>query len=91
MNITGNNSIEMGFDSNQALDYLTYMSKQATVSLSEILSNLGLNASLRWTSVLLLFLSVAIIYIGIKISQPVLKWILIILSALLLIGLILPW
>jgi hypothetical protein len=91
MNITGNNSIELGFDSNQALDYLTYLSKQATINLSEMLSSIGLNASLRWTSVLLLFLSAGIIYIGIKLTQPVLKWILIILSALLILGLIIPW
>jgi len=91
MNITGNNSIEMGFDSNQALDYLTYISKQATVNLSEMLSSIGLNASLRWTSVLLLFISAGVIYVGIKITQPALKWILIILSALLIIGLIIPW
>jgi len=91
MNITNNESIQMGIDSNQIFDSLTYLSRQTTIKLAEYLNNIGLNVSLRWTSILMLFLSGCIIYIGIKISQPVIKWILISLSLLLIIGLIVPF
>jgi small neutral amino acid transporter SnatA (MarC family) len=76
---------------NSAINYVTYLSKTLTEKITEFLTNQGFNVTSRWTSLLVLFISLAFFYLGMKISKPFVKWILIILSIILIGGLIIPW
>jgi len=89
--LMSNTTISTGYDSNQVIDYLSYLSRQATEKLTDILNQNGISVSLRWSSLLVLLFSLLIIYIGIKVTQPILKWIMIFLSVLLIIGLVIPY
>lgn len=74
----------------QGLNYISYVSETITNKIVEFLSSNGFNVSVRWSSLLLMFLSLSIFYIGIKISKPLIKWTLIILGFIILLGLIMP-
>jgi len=78
-------------NSSSIIDYITYLSKNLTNWITDITSKIGLNTTPRWSGMLLLFVSLLILYISIKISKPLIKYALLILSLLLLIGLIIPW
>lgn len=72
-------------------NYISYLPRKATDSIVEFLNNYGLNVSQRWGGLLITFLSVLLFYIGIKLSKPILKWILILLGIILLGGMLIPW
>ena len=87
----GQNISLMGnVDLNKIIEPITFLSKTITEKLTEILIDAGLQVSQRWTSGLLIFISLGIIYMSMKITKPLLKWGLTILGLILFIGLILP-
>jgi len=69
--------------------YLSYLSKTFSEWSQKILNENGFNASLRWTSYLSLFISLVIIFIGIKIAKPIIKIVLVALGIILIAGLLL--
>ena len=71
-------------------EYLSSFSKMITEKTADLLSSQGLDLSVRWLSLLYLFISILLIYGAIKITKPLIKWILIILGVLLMLGLIIP-
>jgi len=91
MNETINQSIINNIDLSKSVHYLSFLSKTLTSKIVEYLSNKGIFVSSRWVSALLLFVSFLIIYVGMKITKPIIKTILIILGGLLLVGILVPW
>lgn len=77
-------------DLNKSLEYGSYLSKTVTGEIVRTLANQGINVSERWVGGLLIFVSLGLILVGIKVTKPIIKWIFIILGILLFIGLILP-
>jgi len=77
-------------DFNQGANYLSFLSKSITGNIINYLSTKGINVSVRWASLLLLFISLCLIWIAIKISKPIIKYLLIGISILLILGLIVP-
>lgn len=71
--------------------YLSFMSQQATEKGVTLFQKIGLNASQRFVSLLVLFLSLLIFYIAIKIAQPLIKYFLIILSVIIIVGTFVPF
>ncbi len=72
-------------------NYISYISQTLTNKMVEFLANNGFIVSERWAGMFLVFVSLGIIFIGLKISKPFVKWGLIILGILLLGGFIFPW
>jgi len=81
-----NNSLDL----NKGFDYVSWLSKTISEEIVNFLSNQGLEVSVRWVSVLMIFLSIGLIFIGMKIGKPLAKWVLIFLGGALLLGLIIP-
>lgn len=73
-----------------SVDVLTKISRLTTEKITTTLINNGIQVTQRWTGLLLFFLSALIIYLGIKLTQPVLRIILIILGVILIGGLFVP-
>ena len=78
-------------DLNKGADYLSWLSKTLAGNIVEWLSQRGIEVSVRWASLMILFLSLLLFYIGIKMSKPLVKWALIIIAFLLFGGIILPF
>lgn len=70
--------------------YIASIPRYFTEETVRILNNNGVNVSNRWVGTLLAFISISLIYIGVKISQKPLKYILIGISIILLTGLFIP-
>ena len=74
-----------------------YLKPLQTVSIKssdmivDVLSNQGVTVSQRWASLLVFFIAGLLVYFGIKITQPMLKWLLLIGGGILLIGAFIPW
>lgn len=86
-----NLSIMDKIDLNEITSYFSFLSKTLTGKVVEFLSNQGISVSVRWASLLLFFVSLGLIFIGMKIGQKIIKIILIILGITLLLGTIIPW
>lgn len=71
--------------------YITYLPKIATEELTRLLNNNGMNVTDRWSSLIILFLSLLIVFLGIKVSKPIIKYILIGLGIIILVGVIIPF
>ena len=76
---------------NSALNYVTYLSKTLTQQITDFLIKNRWNVTVRWVSLLTFFISILIFYIGIKVAQPFLKWILILGGLILVLGLLIPF
>ena len=90
MNETINQSIINEIDFNKPIHYISFLSRTITAKVVEYLSNKGIIVSSRWVSVLMVFICLLMIYAGLKISKPIIRFILVLLGVLLLIGLIIP-
>jgi len=77
-------------DLNKGIGYISSLSQSITGFIVNYLSEKGINVSVRWTSLLLLFISLSLIWLSLKITKPIIKYLLILISILLLIGLIVP-
>jgi len=77
-------------DLNKSLEYGSYLSKTVTGEIVRGLASQGVIVSERWVGGLLIFISLGLILVGIKITRPIIKWIFILLGILLFIGLLLP-
>lgn len=71
--------------------YISYFSKTFSEWLFKIFNQNGFNVTLRWVSLLSLFVSLGIIYLGMKIAKPVIKIILVVLGIILIFGLLVPF
>ena len=71
--------------------YLSIASKKSTSWVLELSEKVGIPATTRWASLVVLFLSLLLIYLSTKIVQPLLKWALILVGILIIIGLLFPW
>jgi uroporphyrinogen-III synthase len=76
---------------NNVIDYVSITSKSITEIFFNFFKDQGFNFSIRWVGMLLFFMSLLILYIGMKISQKILKVILIILGVVLAVGFLIPW
>lgn len=76
---------------NEIINILSAIPKFLTEKTTELLVNSGFNVNQRWTSGLYLLLSLVLIFIAMKLSKPVVKWIIIILAVLILAGLFIPF
>jgi len=76
---------------NSIKDQITVFSRSATDSIISFLNSKGLSVSSRWAGLLLFFISLLIIFLGMKISQPFVKTLLFIIGGILAIGLVIPW
>lgn len=72
------------------IEYISKVPQFLTGKTTELLNSNGFIVSGRWTSGIFLLFSLLLFYLGIKIAKPIIRWILIILSILLLIGLFIP-
>lgn len=77
-------------DLNKGVEKISFLSQSLTGWVIDFLSKQGFDVSVRWAGLLVLFLSLGLIWAGIKISKPIIKWGLIILAILLILGLIVP-
>lgn len=82
--------MEIQLNSQMIGDVLSFISKRITDWVTGILLRMGIEATTRFSSLVTIFLGVSILYFGIKLVQPVLKIILIILAALIFIGIFVP-
>ncbi len=84
--------VELGVNDyiDKGITFISSFSKTLTEKVVNFLSLKGFDVSVRWASILLIFLSGLIIFLSMKITQKVLKIILIILSVLLIIGFLIP-
>jgi hypothetical protein len=62
-----------------------------TTKTTELISSNGFIVTERWTSGLFVLISILLLYLGIVLVKPLLKWSLIVLSIILLIGIFVPW
>jgi len=76
---------------NKIINYVSFTSKRLTEAIVSFLKDRGVNVTPRWASLLVMLLSVLFFYIGLKVSKPISKWVMIILSILLLLGLFIPF
>ena len=76
---------------NQGVDYVSYVSKTLTDKLVDLLNQNGVVVSSRWASLVVLFIALAILFIGVKITKPIIKWAMVILGILIMLGLLVPW
>ena len=86
-----NETIIDAVDFNKGIDYLSWLSETMTGRLVEFLAEQGYNFSVRWVSLMILFISLILIYLGLKITKPILKWGLVIVGILLIISSMIPW
>jgi len=77
-------------DINQGKQFAESLSKALTERVISILSAQGFTASSRLASLILFLFSIILIFIGMRISQPILKSLIIITSLIILLGLFLP-
>jgi len=84
------NDTILGLDLNQGRDFLVGFSQSISVKLSEYASSLGVVVSDRWIGLLMLFISATIIFVGMKMTKPIIKYIMIILGIILFLGLLIP-
>ena len=73
------------------LDYLSYLPKVLTEKITNLLTNEGFAVSQRWTSLLFFFIVLFLGFIGFKISNKAIKWILIIVALVLTLGILIPF
>lgn len=90
MNATINNTINSVENSSKIGGMLTDTSKWITEKVTNLISKWGLEVTQRWSSILILFTCMGIVYVALKISKPFIKWTLIILGVLLILGLLIP-
>lgn len=74
----------------QIINFISKPASFITNQLTNLMSNFGFSVSARWSGLLVLFLSLILIFVGIKIAKPLIKISLIIIAILLFIGLIMP-
>lgn len=79
-----NETINLGAIGN----YASYLPRKITEEIVSFLNSHNLPVSQRWTSLMLFIISLFLLWIILKISQPIVKWILILLILILLGGLI---
>lgn len=89
LNSTINESLK-NTDLNQVTEIVSYIPRVMTEKTIEILASLNFTATPRFVSVLFAFISIGLVYLGIKITQPLIKWILVILGLVTLAGIFIP-
>ena len=72
------------------IDYITKLPSFLTLKTVDFLSAQGLVVTERWSSLLWFLIAGLMIYLGIKITKPIVKWGLVILALALIVGLIFP-
>ena len=77
-------------DLNQGAEYIIWLSQTLSGKVVNFLASQDIIVSVRWVSFLILFFSIVLIMVAMKITKPLIKWALIILSILLIVGLIIP-
>lgn len=75
----------------KGINIISSISQKLTDFIVSSLSSSGFIVSTRWVSVLMIFVSLLLIFIAMKITQPFMKWALIIIGGLLIISLAIPW
>lgn len=82
----------MNLTDNKYIDFLAIAPRTITEKITNLLTENNFVVSERWVSLLLFFVSILIIFIiGKVVSNKYLKWVLILIFLILLLGLILPW
>lgn len=79
---------------NNSLSYISFLPQYLTEKTTKFLSSNGFNVTERWTSTLLVFFSLFLIFVTIKFLQKVnilIKVALIGISILIILGLLTPW
>lgn len=89
VNIT-NGSFLGKVDLNVGAEKISFLSKFVTQKVLEYLSNKGINFSLRFVNLVIVFFALLIIYLGMKISKPIIKILIVILGILIIAGSIVP-
>jgi hypothetical protein len=72
-------------------EYISKIPQFLTAKTTELLTNQGFTVSDRWTSGVFLLISLILFYLGIVIVKPIVKWALIILSLILIVGILVPF
>lgn len=90
MNETNLTNILKTVDLNKGAEILSYLSKSLTGKVLDFLSSLGYHFSVRWGSLVVLFFSLLLLFLSMKISKPIIKYLLIIVALLILLGTIIP-
>ena len=78
-------------DANQAVAFITEFSQRITDWIMNFLADNNFQVSQRWAGMMLLFVAGLLVFLGLKATKPILKWALLIIGSLLIIGLFLPW
>lgn len=78
-------------DLNKGIDYLTFLSQTITGKIVDFLNSQGYNFSVRWVSLMLVFISLLLIFIAMRVTKPIIKWALLIIGILLILGTVIPW
>lgn len=71
-------------------EYVSKIPQYLTNKTTELITNQGFNVTERWTSSLFLLFSFLLIYLALKITKPLLKWAIIVLLFLVIIGIFTP-
>jgi hypothetical protein len=71
--------------------YISYVPKYLTEKITQLALDNGLNINTRISSYIVLLLSLLTIYASLKIAKPIIKFALLILGILILVGLLLPF
>jgi len=79
-----------GIDLSLVTNPLSIFSQKTTDFIITFLAKYGMNVSQRWAGLLLFTLALIAFYSSLKITKPILKWIIIAMSILLILGLIMP-
>ena len=83
--------VNESIDLNKGADYVSYLSRTLTDQLVNFLNDSGIIVSSRWVSLMIIFIALLIFYVGMRITKPLVKWGLIIISIILLSGMLIPW
>lgn len=81
-------------DANQIFDYASKIPKWLTEQIVNFINSNGFHVTERWVSVLLFAVSMALIWLIVAVAGKMnkfLKWIIIIIVVVLLVGLFIPW
>lgn len=90
VNVTDPNYVQ-NLNLNPIIDNFIKVVKLITNQTINLLSQTGFTPSVRWTSMLLTAIGIGLIFLALKITKPLLKYALIILSVILIVGMLIPW
>jgi hypothetical protein len=79
---------------NQSLEgvsnYLTIGSIKLTEWINSLLSKIGIQASVRFSNLIVVFLALILIYIGMQITKPIIKFLLWVIGIIIIVGSLFP-